>query len=47
MYRFASTGIAQQIIITAKLPPFIKNIKEEYGYQGFSINSLPQHQTIY
>ena len=31
----------------SKSTVFVKNPKEEYGYYGFSINSLPQHQTIY
>ena len=31
----------------SKSTVFVKNSKEEYGYYGFSINSLPQHQTIY
>ena len=31
-------------ISTAKLPVLSKNFKEDLG---FSINSLPQHQTIY
>ena len=39
MYWFAGTGIAQQIISTAKLPIFIKNIKEDCGYLGFSITT--------
>ena len=30
-----------------KITGFVKNSKEEYGYYGSSIYSLPQHQAIY
>ena len=44
MYWFAGTDIAQQIINTEKLPVLSK---KSMVTKGFSINYLPQHQTIY
>ena len=41
MFWFVATGTAQQIISTAKITGCIKNMKEEYSYYGFSINSFP------
>ena len=38
---FVATGTAQQTISTAKITGCIKNIEEEYSYNGFSINSFP------
>ena len=46
MYWFAVTSASQKTS-TAKLLVFFKRAKEEYGYYGFIINSLPQHQIIY
>ena len=43
MYWSAGNGAAQKII-TAKLSFLSKT--QDYGYYGFSINSLPQHQAM-